>query len=44
MDILVSNWEVSVLNSKKIPEKWEKSDFFVGGPNLVKISLECVLF
>ena len=34
MDISVPNREISVLNSTKIPEKSEKSEFFVGGPKI----------
>ena len=34
MDILVSDREISVLNSNKISEKTKKSEFFVGGPKI----------
>ena len=34
MDISVPDREISVLNSTKIPEKSEKSEFFVGGPKI----------
>ena len=34
MDISVPDREISVLNSTKIPEKSEKSEFFEGGPKI----------
>ena len=34
MDVSVSDREISALNSNKILEKSEKSEFFVGGPKI----------
>ena len=35
MDISVPDQEISVLNMNKITEKSEKSEFFVGGPQIL---------
>ena len=43
MDMSVPDREISVLNSTKIPEKSEKSKFFVGGPK-ISIFENCLVF
>ena len=43
MDLSVPDREISVLNSTKIPEKSEKSEFFVGGPK-ISIFENCLVF
>ena len=40
MDISSLGWEISVLNSTKIPEKSEKSEFFVGVQNFQFLKID----